>query len=337
MIVLVLFHVRKIGVALVSVLALTVPSVPANATTSVKIAIAYDLGGRGDHGINDAVAKGVDFIKKKYGLTSLSVREMVTNGTESDREYRLQFLANAKYNLVLAVGAGYSQAMSVVSQTNPNTQFAMINDASVANLNVSDMVFDNAGGAYLAGVLAGCATKKNKIGFISPTPLAKYLVDFQAGVASIKPKAVVISQIVDNAPSAATKALAAAGSDIIFSEWSSTSEVQDTVAGLTTTAHPIFLVGVSPDQYFLLDKSSQKILLGAVTKRLDIAAEDVMVAALKGQRLLDVLDATQGIFGHMYTVKDGGESMALTKLGSPYAAKVSAALTQLKNGKVKLP
>ena len=319
-----------------SVLALTVPSLPAQAAVSIKMAIVYDIGGRGDHGINDAAAKGIDVIKKKFGLTALSVREMVTNGSESDRESRLQFLASAHYNLIVAVGAGFAKAVSTVALTNPSTQFALINDASVGNLNISDMVFSNADGAYLAGVLAGAATKSNKVGFIAPTNMSPFFADFQLGVASIKPKAVAISQIVDILPAVATQTLISQGADVIFSQWSTTSEVQDTIANKTTTKHPIFLIGVDPDQYFLLDKSSA-ILIGAVLKRVDIAVEEVMKSAIRKESVLDVLNSAQGIYGHMYTIKDGGESIAFTKLGSSYSSKVTSAIAAIKSGKVKLP
>ncbi len=330
------FPVRRFGAICTTVLLLfSLTSFSAEAAPKIKIAIAYDIGGRGDHGINDSAAKGVDFIKKKYNLTALSVREMVTNGTESDREDRLQFLASANYNLIVAVGSGYAQAVNVVSSANPSTQFALINDSSVGNLNLTDLVFSNPDGAYLAGVLAGAATKSNKVGFISPTPLASYFSNFKKGVASVKPKALAVSQVIDVAPTIGVQTLISQGVDIIFSEWSSTSEVQDAIAKLTTTKHPIHLIGVDPDQYFLLGKSSQKILIGAVSKYLDKAVEDVMAAALKGQDFLDVLDSKQGIFGHLYTVKNGGESIALTKLGAPYASKVAAAIAALKSGKVK--
>ena len=327
---------RRFGAIFTAALLLiSVTSFSSQAAPMIKIAIAYDIGGPGDHGINDSVAKGVDFIKKKYNLTSLSVRETVTNGTEGDRESRLQFLASANYNLIVAVGSGYAQAVDVVSSANPATQFAIINDSSIGNLNLSDMVFSNSDGAYLAGVLAGAATKSNKVGFISQTPLAKYLSDFQKGVASLKPKVTVLSQVIEVAPATGVQTLVSQGADTIFSEWSSTSEVQDAIAKLSTIKHPIHLIGVDPDQYFLLDKSSQNILIGALSKRLDIAAEDVMVAALKNQNFLDVLNSTEGVFGHMYTVRNGGESIALTKLGAPYATKVAAAIAALKSGKVK--
>ena len=317
-------------IALLATISLTLPVTAAHASTSIKIAIAYDIGGRGDHGINDSAAKGVDAIKKKYGLTTLSVREMVTNGTESDREYRLQFLASAHYNLVIAVGAGYAHALEIVANANPATEFSLINDASIGSLNISDMIFSNSDGAYLAGTLAGSATKVNKVGIIGATSMALYLPAFKKGVASVAPKAVVFSAFLDSDLGNAVRVLLAEGADIIFSEWSSTSVVQDTVAALYSKKKPIYLIGVNPDQYFLLGKTSQKILIGAVTKHVDLAVKDVMIAALKNENIIDVLDGPNGIFGHMYTVKDGGESMALTTLGASFSIKVAAAIAKLK-------
>lgn len=323
------------SVALLVVTALALCATPAYADSSIKIAILYDIGGRGDHGINDYAAKGVDAIKKKYGLTSLSVREMVTNGTESDRESRLQFLASAHYDLVIAVGAGYAQAIGSISDANPETEFSLINDASVGNLNLSDMIFSSTDGAYLAGTLAGSASKTGKVAIIGSAASAPDLSPFRKGVITVAPKVTVLSAFVDTSLASATRALIGQGADIIFSTWSSTSEVQDTVAALSTEKHPIYLIGVNPDQYFLLDKNSQKILIGAVSKHVDLAIKDVMVAALNNQLIIDVLDGAVGIFGHRYTVKDGGESMALTALGAPFAINVAEAVARLKSGKVK--
>ena len=123
---------------------------------------------------------------------------------------------------------------------------------------------------------------------------------------------------------------------MIFSEWSSSSDVAEEAAVLSTTAHPLYLIGLSPDQYFLLQKSGQKILLGAVTKRVDLATQDVMRAALQGSTVNDVLNESAGIFGRLYTVPNGGESMALTPLGQKYALNVGNALAALKSGKVKI-
>ena len=310
---------------------------PAGAAISIKIAIAYDTGGRGDHGINDAAAQGVDAIKKKYGLSSLAVREIVTNGTESDRESRLQFLASANYNLIVAIGPGYAAAVSLVAAANPTIEFALINDASIGDLNITDLVFSHREGAYLAGALAGAATITNKVAFLGPISSGPFIADFQRGLSSVNPKVILKSVLIDSSPASATRALVSQGADVVYSEWTSSSEVQNAVAALSTVKHPVYLIGMTPDQYFLLGKGSQKILIGAVSKHVDKAVEDVMTAAINSQSIIDVLDAKAGIYGHMYTAKDGGVSIALTALGARYSVKVSAALLKLKRGKVKLP
>ncbi len=331
---------RKITFWVIAIaLVLTANSIPASnagTTPKIRIAIAYDLGGRGDHGINDAVATGVDFIKKKYGLTSLDVREMVTNGSEADRQERIAFLAAARYALVVAVGNKYEQAVRQASAKYPKTQFSIINDAHVANLNVINLTFSATDGAYLAGVLAAAASKHLKIGFFGLSSDSNGYQAFALGAQSVNRKVITFSQYADSDPISGIDALIAEEVDVIYSEWSSTSEVQDAITALSTKDNPIYLIGISPEQYFLLEKNSQKILLGAVTKRIDLAAEDVMTAALTRGVIKSVLDPTLGIFGRNYRAADGGVSMALTSIGTPYSKYVSAAIKALKSGKVKL-
>lgn len=313
-----------------------VVSAPSAMASANKIAILYDQGGRGDHALNDAVAVGVDAIKKKYSLTALDLREMVTTGSDEDRYSRLLFLAHANYSLIIAVGSGFAPVLRQAAVAAPTSQFAIINDASVDSLNVSNMAFDGPQGAYLAGVLAGAATKTLKVGFLAPKVASSWASAFKAGVLSANKKAEAFSAITDISPAAQTKSLYASGVDVLFSEWSSSSEVADQAALLSTAKHPLYLIGIAPDQYFLLQRSDQQILLGALTKRVDLATEFVMTSALKGSTVNDVLNESAGIFGHLYTVANGGESIALTTLGQKYALVVGNAIKDLKSGKVKL-
>ena len=330
----VLLLVRRLCCALALLFTALTP-VAAHADTP-KIAILYDQGGRGDHALNDAVAAGVDAIKAKYHLTALDVREMVTTGTDADRYSRLLFLAQANYSLIIAVGSSFAPVLKQAALAAPNSQFAIINDATVDSLNVSDMTFDGPEGAYLAGALAGAATKSLKVGFLAPTIDSGWLSAYKAGVAASNKKATVVAAFTDNAPSGQVRTLYAAGADVLFSAWSSTSEVADNVAMLSTPKHPLYLIGISPDQYFLLQKSSVNLLLGAVTKRIDLATSYVMEAGLHGHTVNDILNESAGFFGHLYTVENGGESFALTSLGQKYANSVGTAIAALKSGKVKV-
>ena len=137
-----------------------------NAATPKKIAIAYDVGGRGDNGSNDLAAAGLERAIKKHKLSRLDIREQITDGTLGDRITRVRFLARNKYQLIICVGSGYADTVRRISNEFPNTQFAIIDDESVAMTNVSNLSFATNEGVYLAGAALALASKSGKIGFI---------------------------------------------------------------------------------------------------------------------------------------------------------------------------
>jgi len=312
----------------------------AHADSTVKIAVAYDVGGRGDKAANDAVAMGVDLAKKNLKLTSLDIREMVTDGSEKDRSRRLRFLANAGYTTIIAVGSGYEKAVSTVSLEFPDLTFAIIDDANVSNLNVESLIFDTQQGAYLAGVLAASASKSNKIGFLgdvafvtSPAQAAA----FTQGAKSIKPKISVIVNIpVTNSPATGIATMHSAGVDVIYSNWIENSALLDSILSLNSKKAPIKLIGVLPDQYWLQSSRSKGILIGAFTKHLESAAYDAIWYARKGQTLGDVLSTNPNIYGKLYSVNEAGVGMALTGEGQAYSAVIKSVSSLLKAGKIKI-
>ena len=137
-----------------------------NAATPKKIAIAYDVGGKGDNGTNDLAAAGLERAIKKHKLSRLDIREQITDGTLGDRITRVRFLARNKYQLIICVGSGYADTVRRISNEFPNTQFAIIDDESVAMTNVSNLSFAMNEGVYLAGAALAVASKSGKIVFI---------------------------------------------------------------------------------------------------------------------------------------------------------------------------
>ena len=311
-----------------------------HAATTIKIAVAYDAGGRGDRAANDAVAMGVDLAKKNLKLTSLNIREMVTDGSEKDRSRRLRFLANAGYTTIIAVGSGYEKAVNTVSLEFPDLTFAIIDDGNVSNLNVESLIFDTQQGSYLAGVLAASASKSNKVGFIgdvtfvtSPAQAAA----FAQGAKSIKPKiSVEVNIPVTNSPVSAIAAMHTAGVDVIYSNWISNSALLDSVNALNTKKAPLKIIGVLPDQYWLQSSRSKGILIGAFTKHLESAAYDAIWYATKNQTLGDVLQTNPNIYGKMYRVNEAGIGLALTGEGQAYSAVIKSVSSLLKAGKISI-
>lgn len=126
------------------------PSTPVIAAEP-KVAIAYDIGFLGDNSFNDAVHLALRAAKKKYGLVEPFVREVPTNGTAVDRLTRLRFLAKSGYTLIIAVGPGYRQTVARVSKEYTETQFAIINDKSIGQLNVSNVFLERIMALILQG------------------------------------------------------------------------------------------------------------------------------------------------------------------------------------------
>ena len=332
---------RKWLISSISALFFTTLLVPVtHADAPIKVAIAYEVGGRGDHAANDAVAMGVDLVKLNLKLTSLVVREMVTDGSEKDRSRRLRFLATAGYSTIIAVGAGYEQSVRTVSQEFPETTFAIIDDANIPYLNVQSLIFDTQQGAYLAGVLAASASKSNKVGFIGDVTFTSSPAQgaaFIQGAKSVKPKIIATITIpLEKTPAAALAIMHFSGVDVVYSNWSQNSSLLDSVLALNTKKSPLKLIGTLPDQYWLQSSRSLSVLIGAFTKHFESAAYDAIAYAIRGQILGDVLQENPNVFGKRYTVKDGGIGIALVGTGQLYSVAINSVSSALRAGKIKI-
>jgi len=308
-----------------------------NAVTPKKIAIAYDVGGRGDNGSNDLAAAGLERAIKRHKLSRLDVREQITDGTLGDRITRVRFLARNKYQLIICVGAGYADTVRRISNEFPNTQFAIIDDESVAMTNVSNLSFATNEGVYLAGAALAVASKSGKIGFIGDKSEALsewHLALFTKGATAANSKVTISSKLVDTQATSEVRTLVNNGVDQIFSNWSKSDEVISTGASFNSGSKRVLISGILPDQYFLNFSAGKKNQYLTVKKRFDLAVEQIIAAELAGKNMLDILDAKQGIYGHRYNLKDGGLLVNLVN-GSVLPAKILAISAEIKAGKVK--
>jgi basic membrane protein A len=332
-------HKSRIVFFLLAILTFFLPAISPTHAATPKIAVIYDIGGRGDGGINDAAAIGVDKAKKKFGLGPLALREIATDGTDLDRLLKIRFLASAGYSPILLVGYGFQSSLAVAMVELPKTQFAIIDNSNVGQLNVECMVFNEAQSSYLAGVVAASATKTGKIAAlfdVDRTNLRDLNSAFLLGAQSVKPKIVVLAQNWGLSPAADAKSMAQRGADIFYSTWNQSSDVIDAVAANSSLKKPLRYIGVLPDQFFLRSAKAKSVLLAAVQKRVDIATYDVISYGVQNQSYIDVLDEKNGIFGREYSLKDGGVDFLVPALGGKYVGAVLKAESLLKSGKVKL-
>ena len=299
------------------------PSTPAIAAEP-KVAIAYDIGFLGDNSFNDAVHLALKAAKKKYGLVEPFVREVPTNGTAVDRLTRLRFLAKNGYTLIIAVGPGYRETVRRVSMEYTETQFAIINDKSIAQLNVSNVYFREDHGAYLAGVAAANLSIRKSIAFIGSE--AELLESFTKGARANFPK-IKIKNISypDSADSLRSKLN---GVDIAYSTWDGDPSV---IAVINESfAGKIRLILETPDQYFAQISQTKSLVVATVSKRMTKPISHLVSAALESWAIIDVLDEGEGIYGREYNATNGGVGITFN------IAVTSALKSQIKQARLEL-
>ncbi len=159
------------------------------------VAIAYDIGGKGDQSFNDAAFAGLEKAKKEFGFKTADV-EPTEGETDADKEQRLASLAKQGYNPVIGIGFAYGPAMEAVAAKYPDTTFGIV-DSVVEGDNVASLVFAEEQASYLAGVAAAKATKSNTVGFVGGVDIPlihKFQAGYEQGVKDTNAKVKVVSQ-----------------------------------------------------------------------------------------------------------------------------------------------
>ncbi|MGW0731188.1 BMP family lipoprotein [Streptomyces sp. NPDC002851] len=151
---------------------------------SKGVAIAYDVGGKGDQSFNDAATAGMEKAKKEFGYQGKAV-EPKDGESDADKTQRLISLAKQGHNPVIGVGYAYAPAVKEAAEKFPKVTFGIVDDATVKADNVADLVFSEEEASYLAGVAAAKATKTDRVGFVGgvDVPLIhKFEAGFTQGV-----------------------------------------------------------------------------------------------------------------------------------------------------------
>ena len=316
----------------IAVLATALLPISASAEPALTVGVAYDIGGRGDRSFNDASYLGLEKAQKQFDFELVPV---VTDGSSADREKRIRSLIAKNCDPIIAIGSGYAPTLQALAVEYPSTHFAIINDASVAALNVTSVIFADNQGAYLAGFSAAQLSKSGKVAMIAnPNQADIYKEGFAAGVTAAKRKVIPIVKYVSGSYSLATSQVLDAGADIVYvTTQGSDSEILKVIAsrGAKKKGAPIGMINVEPDQFITITNSTKRLLLATVIKRVDKAMYDIVALSVAKKQYLDILDEGVGIYGRRYGITGGGieltiRSNSLLRLSS--AINVAAATAE---------
>ncbi|WP_328358225.1 BMP family ABC transporter substrate-binding protein [Streptomyces sp. NBC_00445] len=222
------------------------------------LAIAYDVGGKGDQSFNDAAYAGLERAKKEFGYETDDV-EPTDGETDADKAQRLASLAKQGYNPVIGVGYAYAPAVKEVAEKYPDTTFGIVDDSQVQADNVADLVFSEEEASYLAGVAAAKSTKTNTVGFVGGVDIPlihKFQAGFEQGVKDTDPKVKVLSQYLTQTAEEGGFSSPDKGKSAAEGQIEKKADVVYAAAGLSgqgvieaAAANKVWAIGVDSDQY----------------------------------------------------------------------------------------
>ena len=299
--------------ALIGVLSISVLISPSAQASTPVICLAYDTGGPGDLSFNDAAQAGLKVAAKKMQFT---LETTVTSGDAKDRIDRVTALVKKDCSIVIAVGTGYAATLKELSLVFPETQFAILNDATVDALNVTSIVFADVQGAYLAGYAAALASKSGKVAMVGYTS-QKDLFErgFAPGAKAARKSIVATIRYISSSASAATTSLLRSGHDVIYlTTTGSATEVFSAIVSSNSAnknKNSAGLITVEPDQFLSVTTNTKKFVLATVVKRVDLALIDLLTKTLDGSSLYDEIDPALGVYGYQYGIVDKGIEITL--------------------------
>lgn len=172
-----------------------------------------------DQAWNGGAFAGLNAIRDSLGARVSHIQTKTP--AEFDENFRLY--GEQGYALVFGHGFEYQDAAERVAPAFPKTQFVTTSGTRTgANLGGLEFAFED--GAYLAGIIAGAATRTGTIGAIGGQeipPVRRSFYAFEQGARSVNPSVKVITSYVgnwDDASAGKEQALAqiSRGADIIF-------------------------------------------------------------------------------------------------------------------------
>jgi basic membrane protein A and related proteins len=344
----------------------TAASAEASAPASVapksdlKIGVVTDVGTVNDKNFNEYT-----FVGAQQGAAAIGADPPPVVVPTSDADYAplIQAFVDQDFDVIVATGFNLVPATAAAAKANPDIWFIGVDHAPCINATGDvDPTFADCSGdlakllpkyiainyaedqaGYLAGIVAGLATKSNTIGAVGGVslcgPCIRYMQGYELGAKSVNPDVVVKSAFVSDSDFKVGFADQAAGKTFgdQFITQNKGLDVLFQVAGLTgnglidaACAAKINAIGVDVDQHESYPASAACILTSA-EKHLAKSVSDEIVAIAGG--------TAKGGLTYFNATNDGiGVSPfydAASKVGADTQAKLDEAMAAMKAGTLK--
>ena len=299
------------------------------AAAKTKVGMVTDVGGVNDQSFNQFAWAGLQALAAEDSSFEVNYLE---SKTDADYQTNINTFIDEGYDLIICVGYMLADATREAAQANPDQKFAIVDDATNADLeNVACLTFAQEQCSYLVGLVAGYMTESKTVGYIQgmvSDTMNLFGVGYITGVLEACPDATVL-QYNANAfgdiagGNTAAKDMITKGADVIYHAAGGTG------LGMINACDEegIWAIGVDSDQAAVLGMDC--ILCSALK---DAGAGCVAIAK-------DVKAGTFSGGEHHYTLADGAIDIATTgdHIPADIMEKVEAAKQAIIEGKMTVP
>ena len=247
--------------------------------SEVKVGVITDVGGVNDGSFNQSAWEGLTRANEELGIPT----NYLESHTDSDYIPNLETFIDEEYDLIICIGYQLADAMREEAEANPDQKFAIVDDATCADLdNVTCLMFEQAQASYLVGYVAGLTTKSNTIGFVlgmSTGVMNQFGYGYCAGALDANPDVKILQNNANSfgdtaAGKTAANNMIADGADVIFHAAGATG-----LGAIDACKEAgIWAIGVDSDQSPLAPET----ILTSALKRVDNACYDATKKTILG-------------------------------------------------------
>ena len=247
--------------------------------TGFKIGMVTDVGGVNDGSFNQSAWEGLQRAAENFGC---EVKYIESKG-DADFVPNIESFLDEDYDLIICTGYVMADAVRDAAELNPDQKFAIVDDASNADLdNVTCMMFEQEQASYLVGLAAGYTTESNVVGFVvgqANETMNSFGYGYLAGVLDANPDATILQYNANSfgdasAGKTAVNTMVTKGADVVFHAAGGTG--LGVIDGCKENG--IWAIGVDSDQSPLAPET----ILTSALKRVDNACYDATKKAILG-------------------------------------------------------
>lgn len=262
----------------------------------IRVGFVTDTGGIDDKSFNQGSWEGIQKWATENKLDPEACTGYVQSKAEADYVPNLSSLAEDDYDLVIASGYLFKDAMDEVSVKYPDTKFFVI-DTVVPEKNVTSGVFAAEQSSYLVGVAAAMQAKADggdSVGFVGGTDselIKAFQAGYEQGVWSVDPAMKVMVDYAgafddpSKGQSLAEKQYGAGAKVIYHAAGGTGGGVIKTAMEKAEAGNPVWVIGVDRDQYEdgKYGDGSKSVILTSALKKVDVATYDVSTSAMNNE------------------------------------------------------